>query len=314
MQGHDTHHHDVSQLSDRRIIWSVLLNVGLTVAEVVGGILSGSVALIADALHNFNDAMALVVTLVARRVSRRRADNQYTFGYRRAELIGATINLTALIVVGLFLISEAIKRLISPEEINGWVVIIVAAIALVVDIGTAWLLWAMSKGSLNVRAAFIHNVSDALASVAVLIGGVCVVLWEITVVDPLLTLLIAGYILYQGFKAMRGAVRILMQAAPAGLDLQAMINELNALDGVDHLHHVHVWQIDEHRRSLEAHVMVSEADSSQWSAIKQRIKQALSDRFDIDHSTLEFEGPGERVINGDGTTSPSTDPDEHTHP
>ena len=314
MQGHDTHHHDVSQLSDRRIIWSVLLNVGLTVAEVVGGILSGSVALIADALHNFNDAMALVVTLVARRVSRRRADNQYTFGYRRAELIGATINLTALIVVGLFLISEAVKRLISPEEINGWVVIIVAAIALVVDIGTAWLLWAMSKGSLNVRAAFIHNVSDALASVAVLIGGVCVVLWEITVVDPLLTLLIAGYILYQGFKAMRGAVRILMQAAPAGLDLQAMINELNALDGVDHLHHVHVWQIDEHRRSLEAHVMVSEADSSQWSAIKQRIKQALSDRFDIDHSTLEFEGPGERVINGDGTTSPSTDPDEHTHP
>lgn len=314
MQGHDTHHHDVSQLSDRRIIWSVLLNVGLTVAEVVGGILSGSVALIADALHNFNDAMALVVTLVARRVSRRRADNQYTFGYRRAELIGATINLTALIVVGLFLISEAIKRLISPEEINGWVVIIVAAIALVVDIGTAWLLWAMSKGSLNVRAAFIHNVSDALASVAVLIGGVCVVLWEITVVDPLLTLLIAGYILYQGFKAMRGAVRILMQAAPAGLDLQAMINELNALDGVDHLHHVHVWQIDEHRRSLEAHVMVSEADSSQWSAIKQRIKQALSERFDIDHSTLEFEGPGERVINGDGTTSPSTDPDEHTHP
>lgn len=314
MQGHDTHHHDVSQLSDRRIIWSVLLNVGLTVAEVVGGILSGSVALIADALHNFNDAMALVVTLVARRVSRRRADNQYTFGYRRAELIGATINLTALIVVGLFLISEAIKRLISPEDINGWVVIIVAAIALVVDIGTAWLLWAMSKGSLNVRAAFIHNVSDALASVAVLIGGVCVVLWEITVVDPLLTLLIAGYILYQGFKAMRGAVRILMQAAPAGLDLQAMINELNALDGVDHLHHVHVWQIDEHRRSLEAHVMVSEADSSQWSAIKQRIKQALSDRFDIDHSTLEFEGPGERVINGDGTTSPSTDPDEHTHP
>lgn len=314
MQGHDTDHHDVSQLSDRRIIWSVLLNVGLTVAEVVGGILSGSVALIADALHNFNDAMALVVTLVARRVSRRRADNQYTFGYRRAELIGATINLTALIVVGLFLISEAIKRLISPEEINGWVVIIVAAIALVVDIGTAWLLWAMSKGSLNVRAAFIHNVSDALASVAVLIGGVCVVLWEITVVDPLLTLLIAGYILYQGFKAMRGAVRILMQAAPAGLDLQAMINELNALDGVDHLHHVHVWQIDEHRRSLEAHVMVSEADSSQWSAIKQRIKQALSERFDIDHSTLEFEGPGERVINGDGTTSPSTDPDEHTHP
>ena len=314
MQGHDTHHHDVSQLSDRRIIWSVLLNVGLTVAEVVGGILSGSVALIADALHNFNDAMALVVTLVARRVSRRRADNQYTFGYRRAELIGATINLTALIVVGLFLISEAVKRLISPEEINGWVVIIVAAIALVVDIGTAWLLWAMSKGSLNVRAAFIHNVSDALASVAVLIGGVCVVLWEITVVDPLLTLLIAGYILYQGFKAMRGAVRILMQAAPAGLDLQAMINELNALDGVDHLHHVHVWQIDEHRRSLEAHVMVSEADSSQWSAIKQRIKQALSVRFDIDHSTLEFEGPGERVINGDGTTSPSTDPDEHTHP
>lgn len=316
MHGHDAHHDDMSKLSDRRIIWSVVLNVGLTVAEVVGGVLSGSVALIADALHNFNDAMALVVTLVARRVSRRQADNQYTFGYKRAELIGATINLTALIVVGLFLIIEAIKRLIDPHPIDGWTVIIVAAIALAVDIGTAWLLWAMSKGSLNVRAAFIHNVSDALASVAVLVGGVCVVLWGVTVVDPLLTFLIAGYILYQGFKAMRGAVRILMQAAPVGMDIQEVIDTLNALDGVDHVHHAHVWQIDEHRRSLEAHVMVSETDAAQWSAIKGRIKACLAQRFDIDHSTLEFEAPGERIPNGNsnGTTTPPSDPDEHSHP
>lgn len=314
MPGHDAHHHDMSQLSDRRIIWSVVLNVGLTVAEVVGGVLSGSVALIADALHNFNDAMALVVTLVARRVSRRQADDQYTFGYKRAELIGATINLTALIVVGLFLIVEAVKRLIDPEPINGWAVIIVAAIALAVDIGTAWLLWAMSKGSLNVRAAFIHNISDALASVAVLVGGVCVVLWGITVADPLLTLLIAGYILYQGFKAMRGAVRILMQAAPVGFGLNQLTESLNSLEGVDHVHHVHVWQIDEHRRSLEAHVMVSDPGDADWTAIKRRIKTILAERFEIDHSTLEFEGPGERVVNGDGTTSPATDPDEHSHP
>lgn len=303
---HAGHIHDTSELSDRRIVWSVLLNVLLTVAEVVGGVLSGSVALIADALHNFNDALALVVTLIARRVARRQANAQYTFGYRRAELIGATINLTALIVVGLFLIVEAIKRLVDPEPIHGWTVVIVAGIALAVDVGTAWLLWAMSKGSLNVRAAFIHNVSDALASVAVLVGGVCVILWEVTAVDPLMTLLIAGYILYQGVKAMRGAVRILMQATPEGLDLGELTAALSELEGVDQVHHLHAWQIDEHRRSLEAHVVVSQPDAAHWPGIKHRIKALLAERFAIDHSTLEFETPGE--VKGTDLGDP------HTHP
>lgn len=311
---HAGHTHDTSDMSDRRIVWSVVLNVGLTAAEVIGGVLSGSVALIADALHNFNDALALVVALVARRVARRGADQRYTFGYRRAELIGATINLTALIVVGLFLIVEAVKRLISPVPIDGWAVIIVAGVALAVDVGTAWLLWAMSKGSINVRAAFIHNVSDALASLAVLVGGVCVILWDATFIDPLLTLLIAGYILYQGVKAMRGAVRILMQATPDGLDLSELIAALGGLQGVDHVHHLHAWQIDEHRRSLEAHVVVTEPDADRWPAIKRRIKATLRERFGIDHSTLEFETPAEADEPGHQLSHGTDGPAPHTHP
>jgi cobalt-zinc-cadmium efflux system protein len=177
------------------LLWTVIDNLGLSVFEFVAGAVSGSVALMADALHNTNDAAALLIAYIARKISRKRADARYTFGYGRAELIGALIQLTALILVGLYLVLEAVRRLVDPQPLLGGWIMAAAGVALVVDVATAWLLWSMSKGSLNVKAAFMHNLTDAGASVAVLMGGAAIYWLDWTWVDPILTLIIAGYIL-----------------------------------------------------------------------------------------------------------------------
>ena len=180
----DQHDHGVSRLgevadvSNSRLLWAVGLNQLLTIGQVVAGVFSGSMALLSDAAHNFNDANARMIASVARRVAKKDANERYTFGYRRAEMIGATINLTLLGVIGLYLVYEGIKRLIQPEEVIGWLMAATAVLALVIDVATALLLWAMSRGSLNVRAAFIHNVVDALGSGAVLIGAAAIIWLE----------------------------------------------------------------------------------------------------------------------------------------
>lgn len=280
-------------MSDRRLLWAVGLNQLLTLGQVIAGIASGSLALLADALHNFNDAMALLIAYIARRVSRREATKAFTFGYRRAELIGAMINLTALAMVGLYLIYEAVMRLAQPEPITGWLMMAAAGLALVVDIATAALLWVMSRGNLNVRAAFVHNLTDAAASVAVLLGGVAIIYLDAYWVDPALTLLIAGYVLYQALTMLPQAARILMGAAPPEVDFDEVAQAMEDHPHVEQIHHLHIWQLDESQRALEAHVVIGRASCNDTGSIKRDLKLSLEQRFGITHSTLEFEFPDE---------------------
>ena len=164
-----------------------------------------------------------------------------------------------------------------------------AVLALVVDIGTALLLWAMSKGSLNARTAFVHNLVDALGSVAVLLGAAVVIWYDWMWVDPLLTLLIATYILWQVAAMLPKAIRILMEGAPVDFDIDSMIGQLKQINGVDDIHHVHIWELDEQHRSLEAHILIQRARAVELEAIKTRIKNTLIHDFRIAHSALEFE-------------------------
>lgn len=292
------HSHGLTQsdqlagVSDRRLLWCVGLNHLLTVGQVIGGLLSGSVALLSDAAHNFNDANALLIAYVARRISRRDPSARYTFGYRRAELIGATINLTLLGGIGALLVYEAIHRFFVPTEVLGWLMAAAAVLALVIDVATAALLWSMSHGSLNVRAAFVHNLTDALGSLAVLIGAVAIIFWQWTWVDPLLTLLIAVYVLWQVVTMLPQAVQILMEGAPSGIDLEDVIGRACSVDGVRGIHHVHLWQLDESHRALEAHVVIDEDESQSMETVKRRIKAIFRSEFEIHHSTLEFEFDG----------------------
>jgi cobalt-zinc-cadmium efflux system protein len=287
--GHDHHHHDTSQQSDARLLWAVGVNVLLTVAQIVGGVLSGSLALVADALHNLNDAASLGLALLARRIARRPADRKRTFGYRKAELIGALINLTTLIIVGLYLIYEAIWRFFDPQPIAGWIVIFLAGIALVVDVITALLTFAMSKGNLNVKAAFVHNLSDAFASVAVIVAGTLILLYEWYWADWVATLIISAYILWHGAVMLRSTIRILMDSVPEDIDLDELVAAMEAVEHVEQVHHIHVWQLDEHHRALEAHVVLDTKNLDQLETIKDTLKATLQTRYDIGHSTLEFE-------------------------
>lgn len=286
---HD-HSHGTEDVSDSVLLWCIIVNLGLSVFEFVGGVIAGSVALMADAAHNTNDAAALLIAYIARKISKKGADAKYTFGYRRAELIGAMIQLTALILVGLYLVYEAVRRIVEPEPLLGGWIMAAAGVAVVVDVVTAWLLWAMSKGSLNVKAAFLHNLTDAGASVAVLIGGATIYWLDWSWVDPLISLGIAGYILYMSFGLLKKTSRILMEGTPPELSLDEIKKALEDLDGVENVHHIHVWELDEHHRALEAHIVIGENRSMEaLESLKAAVKEHLDERFSITHSTLEME-------------------------
>ncbi len=281
------HHHDVDALGDRRLGWAIAINMLLTLAQIIGGVLSGSLALIADALHNFSDAASLLIAWVARRIGRQPPDYFKTFGYKRAEVIAALINLVILVIVGLYLIYEALWRMYEPQVIEGWMVVIVAGVALVIDVATAVLTYTMSKNSMNIHAAFLHNVSDALASVGVIIAGSLILLYGWYWTDTALTLLIAGYVLYQAATLLPQTIHILMEGTPEDISIEEIIDAMESVEGVVNVHHVHLWQLDEHKNALEAHVIID--DFGELEVIKTALKSKIEQRFSIVHSTLEFE-------------------------
>ncbi|MDQ2090589.1 cation diffusion facilitator family transporter [Marimonas arenosa] len=289
---HDQHHHNHSGLAgDKRVVWAVAVNLVLTLAQIVAGVISGSLALIGDAVHNMSDALSLLVALSARRIGRRPADETMTFGYGRAEVVAALINYTTLIVIALYLTAEGIQRLFNPVEVDGWIVVIVAGIALAVDTVTALLVFRLSKTSVNMRAAFLHNLADALGSVAVIAAGTLILLYDWRLVDPIVTLMIAGYILWHAGQGMRPVVRILMLGVPDDVSLPDVIAAMEAVDGVENVHHLHLWHMQEHDAALEAHVALH--DGANPETVKSDLKSLLRSRFGIAHSVLEFETPAE---------------------
>lgn len=288
-----SHDHGTANVSDRVLLWTVVVNLGLSVFEFIAGVISGSVALMADAAHNTNDAGALLIAYIARKISRKGADSQFTFGYRRAELIGAMIQLTALIMVGLYLVYEATLRFFDPQPLLGVWIMWASLVALIVDLVTAWLLWSMSKGSLNLRAAFLHNLTDAGSSVAVLLGGAAVHWLDWNWVDPFISLGIAAYILWMSFGLLKKTSRILMEGAPPSLKIEEICNAVHEIDSVVDLHHVHVWELDEHHRAFEAHIVVQRGSLSDSSTIRKNIRQLLENNFSIGHATLELEESGQ---------------------
>ena len=287
MSSHHHHFGASSGSSERRLWWAVGANMLLTVAQVIGGMVSGSLSLVADALHNFSDAASLLIALVAIRIGRKPPDELKSFGYKRAETVAALINLTTLILIGLYLVFEALKRFYSPEEVEGWTVIYVAGLALVVDIFTAVLTYSDSKNSMNIRAAFLHNVTDALASVGVILAGTLILLFRWVWADAAMTILIAGYVLWLSFREMPKVIHLLMDGTPAGIEIKDVIGAMQSVEGVANVHHVHIWQLDEQRNALEAHVVLENCEA--MNDVKLQIKQLLLEKFQIAHTTLEIE-------------------------
>ena len=292
---HKHHHHDTSNISERRLWWAVVANMFLTFFQIIGGLLSGSLSLIADALHNLSDAASLLIALIAIKIGRKPADSKKTFGYKRAETIAALININSLIIIGIFLCYEAIKRFISPEPIEGWIIIVVASAALIIDIFTALLTYKQSKISMNIRAAFLHNLTDAFASIGVIISGLLIIKYGWLWTDAAITLAIAGYVLWHGAKEMPKVIHLLMNGTPENITIDEIINELEKNINVLNVHHVHLWKIDEASTAIEAHIVST--NETNLDDLKTELKETLHTKFLIKHSTLELE-----FINCESTT------------
>ncbi len=290
------HHHHADDMSERKLLWAVGANMALTCAQVIGGMLSGSLSLIADALHNFSDAASLLIALIAIRIGKKPPDKHKTFGYKRAETVAALINLTSLVLIGVYLCYEAVTRFFSPEPVQGWLVIAVAGIALVVDLFTAWLTYKQSKHSMNMRAAFLHNMTDALASVGVIISGALILQFGWVWTDAAMTLLISAYVLWHGFSEMPKVIHLLMEGAPQHISMAEVIAAMEQVSGVENVHHVHLWQPDESRIALEAHMVVRMRNLSEIELIKSDVKRVLREQFSITHSTLEIETPASECV------------------
>jgi cobalt-zinc-cadmium efflux system protein len=283
------HHHHHAPESDRGLLLAVGINVLLTLAQAIGGIISGSLSLIADALHNLSDAASLGIALFARKISRRPADESKSFGYQRAEVIAALINLTLLITVSLYLIYEAVWRIVEPQVVAGLIIVLVAGFALIIDIITALITYRLSKSSMNMKAAFLHNLSDALTSIGVIIAGALILLYEWYWVDTLLTFLIAGFVLWQGMIMLPKTIHLLMEGTPENLSSAEIKSSMEEVGEVQDVHHIHIWNLDEHRIALEAHVVVTANELQEVEGIKENLKRVLKDKFKITHSPLEFE-------------------------
>lgn len=288
-EGH-THGHIDPNAGDARVAFAIGLNLLLTVAQIIGGIFAGSLSLIADALHNLSDAVSLVIAFGARKIARRPSDAQMTFGYGRIEAVAALVNYTTLIVVALYLFYEGVARIFQPSDVTGWIIVIIAGVALAIDLGTAALTYSMSKSSMNIRAAFLHNLADAMGSVAVIVAGTLIILYGWYWVDPLVTLLIAAYILWHAVSELPAVIRLLMMGTPPDICAQEVIKAMCAQPGVTTVHHVHLWMMQEHENALEAHVVLApHADAGE---VRTHLHDMLNKKFGLTHSTLQMEEVG----------------------
>jgi cobalt-zinc-cadmium efflux system protein len=281
------HKHEVK---GNNLILSILLNLLITIAQVIGGIILGSLALISDALHNFSDVLSLVFSLVAHKLSRRKASLNTTFGYKRAELIAAFINAITLIIVAFFLIYEASSRLFHPEPIKSGLVIWLALLGIVVNGSSVLLLKKDSEHNLNMKSAYLHLLTDMMASVAVLVGGLLMKFYGWFWVDSIMTLLIASYLIYVSYDLIKSATKMLMLFTPDYINIKELVREVHKIKGVNKLHHIHIWHLNDEELHLEAHLDCSEdIKMSEFNILLEKIETVLYNEFKINHINIQPE-------------------------
>ena len=281
------HKHEVE---GKNLVISIILNLLITIAQVVGGLLSGSLALISDALHNFSDVISLVFSYVAHKLSRRKASINNTFGYKRAELIAAFVNAFTLILVAVYLGYEAIDRFFNPLPIKSGLVIWLALLGIVANGISVLLLKKDADHNLNMKSAYLHLFTDMMASVAVLIGGLLMKFYGWFWVDSVLTLLISIYLIYVGYDLLKSSTRMLMLFTPEHIDIKEIVREVHKIKGVGKLHHIHVWHLNEEELHLEAHLDCSEdIKMSEFNDLLHNVETVLFDKFGINHINIQPE-------------------------
>jgi len=285
---HHDHNMEMKRSTTLRMFLTMAMNFIITIAEIVGGILSGSLALISDAMHNLTDGIAIIISYIALKLRKAKTTNKHTFGLKRAEIFAAVINATVLFLVSIFLFYEAIKRFIDPQHIEGRMMIIVASIGLIANVTGTLLLHRDAKANINIKSAYLHLLVDSLSSVTVIIGGILITVYSIYWIDPLLTILIALYVLKESILILKESSHILMEGAPSKIDLKKIQTDLEKITDVAGIHHIHVWSIGEKDVHFEAHVDISDMLISETQKIQDKIEDKLGDHG-ITHVTLQFE-------------------------
>ncbi|AFH50552.1 Co/Zn/Cd efflux system component [Ignavibacterium album JCM 16511] len=283
------HSHSPNETSEKNLFITIALNFFITIVQIIGGIISGSLSLISDAMHNFSDAIAIIITFIALRLSKKPKTPKYTFGLKRAEIIAAVVNASTLIIICFFLIREAIERLNNPNEISGNLMLIVAVIGFIPNVIGALLLKKGSEKNINIRAAYFHLLSDAVSSIAIIIGAVFIIAYRVYWIDPILTILIALYILIEAYKILKEAIDILMMSNIEGIDLEEIKSIVEKIPGVKNIHHIHLWKLNDNDTHFEAHIEVEDMTVSKTSEIQKIISTELHNRYEINHTTLQFE-------------------------
>ncbi len=285
-----TRSHDASErASQRRLLLAVALNFGIAAVEAVGGLLSGALSLVSDALHNAGDSGSLLLTLAARRLAGRRNSARHTFGFKRAETFAAVVNAAALIGVSVLLLAAAIARLRHPVPVQGGWMIGIGLFGVVANVAGTWLLHRDARTSLNVRSSYLHLVADAASSAAVVCGGIAIIWWRADWVDPVLSIAIAGYAAAGSVIVLRQAVHVLMEGTPVDLDLGALQRAVEAVPGVENIHHVHVWSVGESDVHLDAHLEIADMLVSETQGLRAAVEAVLATDFGVGHVTLQLE-------------------------
>jgi cobalt-zinc-cadmium efflux system protein len=278
------------RIEEKKLLWVTLLNITITIAQTVGGILSNSLALLSDALHNLGDTFAVFIAYIAHRVSKRETNPQKTFGYKRVEILAALLNAVILIGICIYLFVEAYHRFLDPSPVKGLLMLIVAIIGLLANLYSVLLLHKDSGKNINIKAAYVHLIGDTLSSFVVIIGGVLIYFFNIYWVDPLVTVLIGIYILKEAFSILKQTVEILMQFTPSGLDIQKIKTRLEGISHIDNLHHIHAWNLNDQDIHFECHVdLTSDLQVSEADSIRLNMENVLLEEFNIKHVTIQIE-------------------------
>lgn len=283
------HHHSLEHMSNSKLLWVTLLNFSITLVQIVGGIISNSLSLLSDAVHNLGDSMAIFIAFLAGKMSNKKADAKHTFGHKRIQILAALFNALVLIIICVYLLFEAYQRFKNPEPIKGKIMLIIASFGLLANLISVLILKKNKEDNLNVRAAYLHLLGDTLSSVAVIVGGIAIWLWDIVWIDPIITALVSLYIMWHTWHVVKETVDILMQSVPQNISLTAIKSTVELHEEVDNLHHLHIWNLDDNHTHLEAHInLKNNVTMSEMMQIKSEIDKLLKIKFHISHITLQM--------------------------
>jgi len=284
------HNHQHNEPNKKNLLISVLLNAIITLAEFIGGILSNSLALISDAVHNLSDTMAIIISYFALLIGKKDSTTKNTFGFKRIEILAALFNAVVLIVISIYLFYEAYERFITPEPIKGKMMFIVASIGLLGNLISVLLLHKDSSYNLNIKAAYMHLIGDTLSSVGVILGSVLIYFWDVYWIDPLLTIIIGLVIIKATWSILKETIEILMQASPAGLDLKEIKKDLEKHSDIKNIHHIHSWRLSDNIIHFQCHVeVIKNLPINYIDQIRIKLENILHKKYGIDHITIQME-------------------------